>query len=247
MNNSLLRLLKMGALCAVLTSSMPLTSFAAIGPGFTAGTYIATITANSVNINKSLETEEVLLTAEAGSSYEILEDLGNGWVKVQSGYGEGYLPVSGNAEVDEADAGEMAQVQQETEESRQELLQASQAYKRQQLVAYAMQFLGGPYREGGRDPHTGTDCSGFTSYVMLHGAGVSLNRSSSTQALQGTAVTADQMQPGDLIFYGSGSSINHVAMYIGDGKIIHASTESTGIKISSWNYRTPVKIRNVLG
>ena len=55
------------------------------------------------------------------------------------------------------------------------------------------------------------------------------------------------MQPGDLIFYGSGKGINHVAMYIGDGKVVHASTERTGIKTSPWNYRTPVKIVNVLG
>ena len=64
---------------------------------------------------------------------------------------------------------------------------------------------------------------------------------------QGTAISAVQMQPGDLIFYGSGRGINHVAMYIGDGKVVHASTERTGIKTSPWNYRTPVKIVNVLG
>ena len=59
---------------------------------------------------------------------------------------------------------------------------------------------------------------------------------------QGTAISADQMQPGDLLFYSGGSGINHVAMYIGDGKIVHASTYATGIKISKWNYRNPVKI-----
>lgn len=96
-------------------------------------------------------------------------------------------------------------------------------------------------------PHTGVDCSGFTKYVMQHGAGVSLNRSSTSQSKQGTAISADQMQPGDLIFYGSGKGINHVAMYIGDGKVVHASTERTGIKTSPWSYRTPVKIVNVLG
>jgi len=55
------------------------------------------------------------------------------------------------------------------------------------------------------------------------------------------------MQPGDLLFYGSGKGINHVAMYIGDGKIVHASTEATGIKVSNWNYRNPVKIVSMLG
>ena len=80
---------------------------------------------------------------------------------------------------------------------------------------------------------------------MENGAGISMNRSSSSQSTQGTPVSASQMQPGDLIFYGNGSRINHVALYIGNGQIVHASTYKTGIKISNWNYRTPVKITSV--
>lgn len=113
---------------------------------------------------------------------------------------------------------------------------------RQNLVNYALQFVGGPYRAGGNDPRTGVDCSGFVRYVMQHGAGISMNRSSGSQATQGHAVNSSQMQPGDLLFYSGSSGINHVAMYIGDGKIVHASTYATGIKISKWNYRNPVKI-----
>ena len=120
-----------------------------------------------------------------------------------------------------------------------ELAAAEAASARQNLVDYALQFVGGPYRAGGNDPHTGVDCSGFVRYVMQHGAGISMNRSSGSQATQGHAVNSSQMQPGDLLFY---SGINHVAMYIGDGKIVHASTYATGIKISKWNYRNPVKI-----
>ena len=119
---------------------------------------------------------------------------------------------------------------------------AQTASARQNLVDYALQFVGGPYRAGGNDPHTGVDCSGFVRYVMQHGAGISMNRSSGSQATQGHAVNSSQMQPGDLLFYSGGSGINHVAMYIGDGKIVHASTYATGIKISKWNYRNPVKI-----
>lgn len=118
---------------------------------------------------------------------------------------------------------------------------------RQNLVNYALQFVGGRYRAGGNDPHTGADCSGFVRYVMQNGAGISMNRSSRAQATQGRQIGADQMQPGDLIFYGSGSRINHVAMYIGNGQIVHASTERTGIKTSPWNYRTPVRIVTMFG
>ena len=116
------------------------------------------------------------------------------------------------------------------------------ANARQNLVNYALQFVGGPYRAGGNDPRTGVDCSGFVRYVMQNGAGISMNRSSGSQATQGYAVSSSEMQPGDLLFYSGGSGINHVAMYIGDGKIVHASTYATGIKISKWNYRNPVKI-----
>ena len=116
------------------------------------------------------------------------------------------------------------------------------ASARQNLVDYALQFVGGPYRAGGNDPHTGVDCSGFVRYVMQHGAGISMNRSSGSQATQGHAVNSSQMQPGDLLFYSGGSGINHVAMYIGNGQIVHAASHATGIKISKWNYRNPVKI-----
>lgn len=118
---------------------------------------------------------------------------------------------------------------------------------RQQVVNFALSFVGGPYRYGGSDPHTGVDCSGFTRYVLSNAAGVNLSRSSRSQANEGVAVSADQMQPGDLLFYSDGGAINHVALYIGSGKIVHASTYSTGIKVSDWNYRNPVKIVNVLG
>ena len=138
-----------------------------------------------------------------------------------------------------------AEAQAKAEAEAQAALEAN-AQRRQNLVNYSLQFVGGRYKAGGNDPHTGADCSGFTRYVMQHGAGVSLNRSSSAQATQGRTISANEMQPGDLIFYGNGSRVNHVAMYIGNGQIVHASTYSTGIKISQWNYRAPVRIANVL-
>ena len=120
------------------------------------------------------------------------------------------------------------------------------AIARQKLVKYALQFVGGPYRAGGNDPRTGVDCSGFVRYVMQHGAGISMNRSSGSQATQGHAVNSSQMQPGDLLFSSGGSGINHVAMYIGNGQIVHAASRRSGIKISTWNYRTPKTIRSFL-
>ena len=74
-----------------------------------------------------------------------------------------------------------------------------------------------------------------------------LPHSSGGQSRMGRQVSSSEMRPGDIICYGSGKRINHVALYIGNGQIVHASTERTGIKVSRWNYRTPVRIVNVLG
>ena len=240
MRSMLGQLIRTGAVCGMLMIMNPCTSMASIGPGFTAGTYVATITSESVNINRNMDSEEVLMTARTGNTYEVLEDLGNGWMKVRVNDTEGYLPVSGNATVKQVTEDEIAEVQQDA-------LESSNSYKRQQVVDYALQFVGGRYKYGGSDPRTGVDCSGFTRYVLQNSAGIGMNRSSGGQASQGVAIGADQMQPGDLLFYGSGRGINHVAMYIGNGQIVHASTERTGITISNWNYRNPVKIVNVLG
>ena len=118
---------------------------------------------------------------------------------------------------------------------------------RSEIVTYALQFVGNRYKYGGTNPNTGVDCSGFTSYVMRHAAEVELPHSSGGQSRMGRQVSSSEMRPGDIICYGSGKRINHVALYIGNGQIVHASTEKTGIKVSRWNYRTPVRIVNVLG
>lgn len=112
------------------------------------------------------------------------------------------------------------------------------------VVDYAMQFVGNPYVYGGTSLTKGADCSGFTMSVYAK-FGVALPHSSAAQARCGTKVSSGDVQPGDLMFYGSGGGINHVAMYIGGGKIVHASTERTGIKVSNAYYRTPVTIRRV--
>ena len=118
---------------------------------------------------------------------------------------------------------------------------------KEEIVTYALQFVGNRYKYGGTNPNTGVDCSGFTSYVMRHAAEVELPHSSGGQSRMGRQVSSSEMRPGDIICYGSGKRINHVALYIGNGQIVHASTERTGIKVSRWNYRTPVRIVNVLG
>ncbi len=116
---------------------------------------------------------------------------------------------------------------------------------RQQIVQYAMKYLGNPYVWGGESLTNGCDCSGFTMLVYRH-FGVSLPHYSVSQSKKGRTVSSSSMQPGDLVFYAKNGTINHVTMYIGNGQVIGAQSRRTGIAIRSWNYRTPVKIVNVL-
>ena len=149
----------------------------------------------------------------------------------------------------EADSDEEEAAEAEADEAEAELEAAIEVENdlRSEIVTYALQFVGNRYKYGGTNPNTGVDCSGFTSYVMRHAAEVELPHSSGGQSRMGRQVSSSEMRQGDIISYGSGKRINHVALYIGNGQIVHASTERTGIKVSRWNYRTPVRIVNVLG
>lgn len=103
-------------------------------------------------------------------------------------------------------------------------------------MQYAVSWVGVcPYVYGGNNLSAGggVDCSGFTQQVFKH-FGISLNRSSSAQYNNGTRISKSELRPGDLVFFGR-SGISHVAIYIGNGQIVHASTAKTGIKISNLN------------
>lgn len=111
---------------------------------------------------------------------------------------------------------------------------------REAVVAYALQFVGNPYVYGGSSLTNGTDCSGFTMSVYAH-FGYSLPHQSGSQSSCGVRVSTDSLLPGDLLFYSSGGSgIGHVALYIGGGQVVHASTPATGIKVSDAFYRSPI-------
>lgn len=111
------------------------------------------------------------------------------------------------------------------------------------IVEYAKQFLGNRYVWGGSSLTNGTDCSGFTMSLYAR-YGHSLPHNAAAQA--GVTRSVSSPKPGDLFFYSNGSRINHVAMYIGSGLVIHASNPSDGIKISNAYYRKPVKIGRVM-
>ena len=182
-----------------------------------------------------LEEDKQTATEETGSSEETTDK-----EEVNADEAEADAD-SDEEEADEAEVGE-----EETEEELEAAIEVENDL-RSEIVTYALQFVGNRYKYGGTNPNTGVDCSGFTSYVMRHAAEVELPHSSGGQSRMGRQVSSSEMRPGDIICYGSGKRINHVALYIGNGQIVHASTEKTGIKVSRWNYRTPVRSVSVLG
>ncbi len=113
-----------------------------------------------------------------------------------------------------------------------------------EICEYALQFVGNPYRWGGTSLTKGADCSGFTLSVFKN-YGVSLPHSSRAQANCGTRIDVSEIQPGDLVFYG-GKSIHHVALYIGNGQVVHAQSTKTGIVVSSMYYNTPTRAARIL-
>ncbi|MBR5765192.1 MAG: C40 family peptidase [Lachnospiraceae bacterium] len=112
--------------------------------------------------------------------------------------------------------------------------------KGREIADFARQYVGNPYVAGGTSLTEGCDCSGFTTAVYNH-FGYSLPRSSYAQSTYGREVSYSEAQPGDIIYYGG-----HVGIYIGGGQIVHASTPSTGIKISNALYRSIVTVRRIV-
>lgn len=116
-----------------------------------------------------------------------------------------------------------------------------QVTKADEVINYAKRFVGNPYRYGGNSLTNGVDCSGFTQQVMKK-AGISLQRSSAAQyASNGVKVSTNNLQPGDLLFYGYGNRVSHVGVYIGNKKMVHAASSKTGIIVSD-AFRTRGKL-----
>ena len=214
-----------------------LTGYEAKKKGEELASAIAVSKTDGLNIREEPSTEAEVVTQVAnGESLEIAEICNNGWIKVFLDDEEVYISedyVDVKSDLD-------------TAITMTELLYGQGVSDvRVDLCQYAKQFLGNPYVWGGTSLTNGADCSGFVLSVFKK-YGVSLPHSSRAQANMGASISASELKPGDLVFYAKGGSINHVAIYIGGGQVIHASSPKTGIKISSYNYRTPYKMVRVL-
>lgn len=197
---------------------------------------MARVTTDSLKVRAEANTDsEVITLVPNGEVLEVAAVEGE-WVKVLLDDEEAYV------------SGEFVEVSAElgTAVTMSELLYGQGISDvRVDICQYAKEFLGNPYVWGGTSLTKGADCSGYVMSLYKK-YGVNLPHSSRAQANCGTTIKVSEAQPGDLIFYGKGKTINHVAMYIGGGKVIHASSPKTGIRISNVSYRTPFKAVRIL-
>ncbi len=230
---------------------------------------IATIQASALKLRREPSTEAGTYTSISnGTRIEVLDESVEGWVKVKYRAYEGYVSadyvtletVYTYAESKEEEAARLAaeaearrraeeEARRREEAAQQAAAERAEAEKNyvpptggtgQDVVNYALQFVGNPYVFGGTDLYNGIDCSAFIMRVY-EAFGVSLPRSSYNQRFMGYEVSASEIQPGDVVCYSG-----HVAIYIGNGQIVHAANKDDGIKISpNWQYTKVITIRRI--
>ncbi len=198
---------------------------------------VAKVNTQTLKVREQPSTECPVITLVAQDErLEVVEQQPEGWAKIMLDDEEAYVSTDYCVVEEEL----------ETAVTMKELLYGNGVSNtRIDLCQYAKQFVGNPYVWGGTSLTKGADCSGFVQSVFKK-FGVSLPRTSREQAGVGTKISLADAKPGDLIFYAKGGTINHVALYIGDGQVVHASNPRTGIRISNATYRSPATIRRVL-
>lgn len=197
---------------------------------------MATVNTEALRVREEANTDStILVMVNQDDDFVVVEQF-DGWIKIEVDDYQGYIAS------DYAVVGMKLQ----TGSTLKELAYGEGVSDvRVELVNYALQFVGNRYVWGGESLTKGVDCSGFTMKVYEK-FGIYLPHYSGSQPNYGTKISRDEIRPGDLIFYGNGSRINHVAIYIGNNQVVHASNARDGIKISTAFYRTPVCIVSYL-
>ena len=197
---------------------------------------VATVNTETLNVRAEKSTEAAVLSQVGNSEAFTVNSVADGWVEISVDDSVGYIS---------QDYVTLAQALPTAKTIEQVKYGDGVSDVRASVVSYALQFVGNRYVWGGTSLEKGVDCSGFTMRI-LGKYGISLPHSSRAQPSYGTKISASEAKPGDLFFYGSGSSISHVGIYIGNGQIVHASNARTGIKISNAYYRTPICVISYL-
>ena len=197
---------------------------------------VATVNTETLNVRAEKSTEATVLSQVGNSEAFTVNSVADGWVEISVDDSVGYIS---------QDYVTLAQALPTAKTIEQVKYGDGVSDVRASVVSYALQFVGNRYVWGGTSLENGVDCSGFTMRI-LGKYGVSLPHSSKAQPSCGTKISASDAKPGDLFFYGSGSSISHVAIYIGNGQIVHASNKRDGIKVSNAFYRSPICVARYL-
>lgn len=226
------------------------------------------VTANVLNVRSGAGTGySVVDTFQKGDTAELLEQ-GKEWMKIRFKTGEKtktgyvyatYVKVTGEPKYGETLAEEKERIAAEkkaaaeaaakAEAERKAAVEQSKRDKAKQVANYAKTAVGTAYVWGGTNMSSGVDCSGLC-YAAYKKYGYTLPRVSrdmaASSALLSVTPNTSNLKAGDLVFYASGGRVDHVAMYIGDGKVVHASDYNTGVIISRFNYRTPHSAKRVI-
>lgn len=197
---------------------------------------VATVNTETLNVRAEKSTEAAVLSQVGNSEAFTVNSVADGWVEISVDDSVGYIS---------QDYVTLAQALPTAKTIEQVKYGDGVSDVRASVVSYALQFVGNRYVWGGTSLENGVDCSGFTMRI-LGKYGISLPHSSKAQPSYGTKISASEAKPGDLFFYGSGRSISHVAIYIGNGQIVHASNKRDGIKVSNAFYRSPICVTRYL-
>lgn len=197
---------------------------------------VATVNTETLNVRAEKSTDAAVLSQVGNSEAFTVNSVADGWVEISVDDSVGYIS---------QDYVTLAQALPTAKTIEQVKYGDGVSDVRASVVSYALQFVGNRYVWGGTSLEKGVDCSGFTMRI-LGKYGISLPHSSRAQPSYGTKISASEAKPGDLFFYGSGRSISHVAIYIGNGQIVHASNKRDGIKVSNAYYRNPICVARYL-
>lgn len=218
-----------GEICGYVSAEYLLTGDEALERAWEVMANVATVTADALYLREQPTTESGIVEVLGNSEQlEVLEEL-DGWARVVVDNTEGYVSM------------DYIDITKELTTARtlaQLIYGMDVSELRIEMAEFAQQFVGRPYVYGGNSLTNGTDCSGFTHLIYAH-FGISIPRTATTQYNFGRKINASELRPGDLIIYGD-SEIEHVAMYIGNGQVVHASNARTGIKYSQAFYRNVI-------